>query len=83
MPLPAAVLVSMGCSVAFSEAPFALKVRCRAGDRRRDANGLGRSAQCRLETQMHWRETLLLILLAVIIAALGTAAIKILFEQLS
>jgi hypothetical protein len=36
-----------------------------------------------LETQMRWRETLLLILLAVLIAALGTAAIKILIEQLS
>jgi hypothetical protein len=45
--LLAAVLLSTGCSVAFSEAPFALKVSCRAGDRRGSANGLGRSAQCR------------------------------------
>jgi hypothetical protein len=36
-----------------------------------------------LETQMPWRETIRLILLAVLIAALGTAAIKILVEQLS
>jgi hypothetical protein len=36
-----------------------------------------------LETQMPWRETIRLILLAVLIAALGTTAIKIVVEQLS
>jgi hypothetical protein len=36
-----------------------------------------------LEIQMPWRETIRLILLAMLIAALGTAAIKILVEQLS
>jgi hypothetical protein len=36
-----------------------------------------------LKTQMPWRLTILLIVLAVLIAALGTAAIRILVEQLS
>jgi hypothetical protein len=36
-----------------------------------------------LETQMPWRETIRLILLAVLIAALSTAALKMLVEQLS
>jgi hypothetical protein len=36
-----------------------------------------------LETQMSWRETIRLMLLAMVIAALGTAAIKMLVELLS
>jgi hypothetical protein len=36
-----------------------------------------------LEAQMPWRDTIRLILLAVLIAALATAAIKLLVDQLS
>jgi hypothetical protein len=36
-----------------------------------------------LKAQMSWRDTIRLILLAVLIAALGTAALKILVDQLS